>query len=233
VTLHTAFTVQTTLWMVMELLERGSILSLMRTPGAVVPPATGLDEATAAHVLRSAVEGAAYLHSRGLVHRDIKAANILVGADGSVKLADFGVSGVIDRLAESRNRKVETFVGTPCWMAPEVVEQVNGYDTKADIWSIGITAYEMITGSAPLAKYPPLKVMMLIIQSPPPRLERVEGGPAYSSALRKFIEACLQKAPEDRPTAAKLLEHPFFKGVKRTNQFLVEKLFPRLEEGGG
>ncbi|KAJ3065765.1 hypothetical protein HDU98_010870 [Podochytrium sp. JEL0797] len=206
------------LFIVTPFLSAGSLLDIMKT---AYPH--GIDEQCIGTILKQALQGLEYLHKNGLIHRDVKAGNLLMDDDGLVQLADFGVSSSLMETGERKgNRK--TFVGTPCWMAPEVMEQ-SGYDYKADIWSFGITAMELATGHAPFAKYPPLKVMMMTLQNDPPTLDREQTFHKYSKSFKDLIDACLQKDPNKRPTAEKLLQLPFFKlAVKKRNHLAVDLL---------
>uniref|UniRef100_A0A0G4HXM9 Protein kinase domain-containing protein n=1 Tax=Chromera velia CCMP2878 TaxID=1169474 RepID=A0A0G4HXM9_9ALVE len=216
-----AIIVKHQLWLVMPLLAGGSCLSLLR---ATAP--TGFKSVGAlAYILLATARAMAYFHANKLLHRDLKAGNILLGADAAVQIADFGVSA---SLKEEKTRT--TFVGTPCWMAPEVLEQSGGYNEKADVWSFGITAIELAQGEAPFQRFPPLKVMMMILQRDPPQLT----GPDWDPDFADLVNSCLQKDPQRRPSMEQILQvhQKFFRKADPSQLVELLRRVPPLEQRG-
>ena len=201
----------TSLWIIMEYCAGGSLRSLLR-PGRIEEKYLGV-------ILREILVALSFIHKDNIIHRDIKAANVLISNDGSVKLCDFGVAA---QLNQASNRR-QTMAGTPYWMAPEVIMEGVYYDTKADIWSLGITAYEMATGNPPYCEIEALRVMQLITKSKPPRLE----GKGYSASLKEFIALCLDEDASERPSADDLLKSKFIRAHRPTPTSVLKELITR------
>ncbi|BBG99263.1 Protein kinase superfamily protein [Prunus dulcis] len=217
---HCSFVSDHNLWVVMPFMSGGSCLHILK---AAYPD--GFEEVVIATILREILKGLEYLHHHGHIHRDVKAGNILIDSRGAIKLGDFGVSACLFDSGD-RQRMRNTFVGTPCWMAPEVMEQLHGYDFKADIWSFGITALELAHGHAPFSKYPPMKVLLMTLQNAPPGLD-YERDRKFSKSFKQMIASCLVKDPSKRPSAKKLLKHSFFKQA-RSNDYIARTLLEGL-----
>mmetsp|Transcript_19059 Transcript_19059/g.24703 ORF Transcript_19059/g.24703 Transcript_19059/m.24703 type:complete len:478 (+) Transcript_19059:78-1511(+) len=220
------------LHLVMPLMEKGSSLHIMHVAKGK-GLCDGMAEEWLGYILFQALQGLRYLHSNGQIHRDIKAGNILLDPEGGVALADFGVSSWLVK-AGQRQHQAQTFVGTPCWMAPEVMEQIDGYDYKADVWSVGITALELAKGFAPYAYHPPMKVLLLTIQEEPPSLrsyatEKSCTGASFSRSFKEMVRMCLQKEARKRPTVHTLLNTRFFKSNWPVEP-LISQLLSRIDD---
>ncbi|KAJ7102285.1 kinase-like domain-containing protein, partial [Mycena belliarum] len=257
------------LYIALRLMNRGSAADVMRYgwPG-------GMEEDVVRCILQQALQGLNYLHVNGFIHRDVKAANLLIDDDGTVLLGDLGVAAdltedtsrhqgsssqhhkpkIITAEAALRSQrssssgssnghkrisfeapvsgsrpkmgKRKSFVGTPCWMAPEVI-QARHYDFSADIWSFGITALELTQGRPPRSRESPQRVLIKTIQEAPPSLDREGGTFKYSRAFKEIVDSCLVKDPSKRPTAEELLQSPFFKASKKKS-YLVGAILKDL-----
>lgn len=200
------------LWMMLEFCPGGAMDDI------VLDLERGLDENVIRVICRQSVEALAFLHERGVIHRDLKAGNILLRENGSIKLADFGVSAKNKKLSQRR----DTFIGTPYWMAPEVVItetcKDNPYTYKADIWSLGITLIELAEMQPPYHEMHPMRVLFKITKSDPPGLSCKSN---WSAEFHDFIKDCLIKDPTVRSSAQALLEHPFIREVS-DNQPLID-----------
>ncbi|XP_016391151.1 mitogen-activated protein kinase kinase kinase kinase 4-like isoform X2 [Sinocyclocheilus rhinocerous] len=201
------------LWLVMEFCGAGSITDLVKnTKGNT------LKEEWIAYISREILRGLAHLHAHHVIHRDIKGQNVLLTENAEVKLVDFGVSAQLDRTVGRRN----TFIGTPYWMAPEVIacdENPDAtYDYRSDLWSCGITAIEMAEGAPPLCDMHPMRALFLIPRNPPPRLKSKK----WSKKFFSFIEGCLVKNYTQRPPTDQLLKHPFIRDQPNERQVRIQ-----------
>ncbi|KAF6766244.1 kinase-like domain-containing protein [Ephemerocybe angulata] len=254
------------LFIALRLMNKGSAADVMRYgwPG-------GMEEEVVKCILRQSLKGLNYLHVNGFIHRDIKAANLLIDDDGTVLLGDLGVAadlsedpryhhsttsstsksfkitataalaqprvvasvtagGSAPRLSDPQTQrpigKRKSFVGTPCWMAPELI-QGKQYDASADIWSFAITALELSQGHPPRFRESPQKVLLRTLQEEPPTLNRQGGTYKYTRAFKDMVDSCLVKDPSKRPTAEQLLQTPFFRSAKKKS-YLVNAILKDL-----
>lgn len=189
-----------TAWLVMEYCvgSASDIIEVHKRP---------LREEEIAAICEGVVCGLSYLHSLGRIHRDIKAGNILLTENGTVKLADFGSASI--------KCPANSFVGTPYWMAPEVILAMDEgqYDGKVDVWSLGITCIELAERKPPYFNMNAMSALYHIAQNDSPTLQATE----WTDIFRYFVEACLQKNPQDRLSSTKLLSHVFITRPRSPN----------------
>uniref|UniRef100_A0A673LZT5 non-specific serine/threonine protein kinase n=1 Tax=Sinocyclocheilus rhinocerous TaxID=307959 RepID=A0A673LZT5_9TELE len=201
------------LWLVMEFCGAGSVTDLIKNTKG-----NSLREDWTAYISREILRGLTHLHHHKVIHRDIKGQNVLLTENAEVKLVDFGVSAQLDRTVSRRN----TFIGTPYWMAPEVIacdENPDAtYDYKSDLWSLGITAIEMAEGAPPLCDMHPMRALFLIPRNPAPRLKSKK----WSKKFQSFIESCMVKNHNQRPSTEQLLKHPFIRELPNERQIRIQ-----------
>lgn len=187
---------------------------------------TGLnDEKFMATIIREILKGLEYLHKHYLIHRDIKADNILISHEGDIRISDFGVTGsMLNNVFKS---SCKTFAGTLNWMSPEMVEQ-HGYSYKTDIWSLGITGLELGYGEAPYIGLGPIKPLLYLLREEPPTYELYETKSKYSKSFIIFINKCLQKDYNKRLNATKLLNTKFIKKNAKNSEY-VKKIIGNID----
>ncbi|XP_061119351.1 serine/threonine-protein kinase PAK 5-like [Conger conger] len=195
VDLYDSYVVDDELWVVMEFLEGGALTDIVTH--------TRMNEEQIATVCLSVLRALSYLHTQGVIHRDIKSDSILLTSDGRIKLSDFGFCARVSGEVQKRR----SLVGTPYWMAPEVISRVP-YGPEVDIWSLGVMIIEMVDGEPPYFNEPPLQAMRRIRDNLPPRLKDSQ---KVSPILRAFLDLMLVREPSQRATAQELLRHPFLK----------------------
>ncbi|KAF6811091.1 serine threonine-protein kinase nak1 [Colletotrichum sojae] len=220
-----ALPVGQSMWMITEYCAGGSVATLMKptAPG-------GLQEKWIVPILREVAEAVFWVHRQGIIHRDIKCANVLVTEAGGVQLCDFGVAGVIETKFDKRS----TFIGTPHWMAPELFDQSTSYGTEVDIWAFGSMVYEIASGLPPNVMAG-IDVYQLgnYIKAHTPRLE----GDQYSDQLKDLVAYCLEEDPSKRPTIEEVQKHPYIANTAQqypaSSLALLVRGFKLWESQGG
>lgn len=183
------------LLVIMEYMEGGSLTEVIENNESKI------NERQIATICFETLKGLQFLHQRNIIHRDIKSDNVLLSAEGHVKIIDFGFCA---KLTDQRSKRA-TMVGTPYWMAPEVVKQKE-YDEKIDVWSLGIMTIEMIEGEPPYLNEEPLKALFLIATNGTPKLKKPE---LLSNSIKKFLSICLCVDVQYRASTDELLQHSF------------------------
>jgi serine/threonine protein kinase len=192
-----ALPVGQSMWMITEYCAGGSVATLMRptAPG-------GLQEKWIIPILREVAEALRGVHGLGIIHRDIKCANVLVTEVGDVQLCDFGVAGVIETKFDKRS----TFIGTPHWMAPELFDHSTSYGTEVDIWAFGSLVFEVASGLPPnVTDGIDFSRLGTHLKQHTPRLE----GDGYSTGLKDIAAYCMQHEAAKRPTIEQVQRHKY------------------------
>eukprot|EP01097_Dermamoeba_algensis_P002055 TRINITY_DN1819_c0_g1_i1.p1 TRINITY_DN1819_c0_g1~~TRINITY_DN1819_c0_g1_i1.p1 ORF type:complete len:481 (+),score=95.68 TRINITY_DN1819_c0_g1_i1:68-1510(+) len=205
---YESYVIADQLWVVMEFMGGGCLTEVLEQ----FENGVRMTERQIAAACFETLKALVYVHSLHRIHRDIKSDNILINEQGDIKVADFGYAAQLTKKQQKRN----TVVGTPYWMAPELIRG-HDYDTKVDIWSLGIMAMEMCEGEPPYMEFPPLRALFLITTRGIPELKEPQ---KWSSELRSFVSTCLTKELDKRPNAQELLKHPFLQKACTKGEFV-------------
>lgn len=193
---HETFLWNEEVWIIMDLVDGGCLTDIL---GEENPKPW--NEPLISYVMHECLQALFFMHNQHLLHRDIKSDNVLVGRDGTVRLADFGFAVGLSKEKSRRN----STVGTPFWMAPEVIES-KAYDDRCDIWSLGITGIELVNDEPPHMDKPQIEALLDIVTQPSPKPRNLD---VWSEDFLDFLEHCLEKDFEKRWHASQLLEHKF------------------------
>eukprot|EP01136_Pigoraptor_vietnamica_P033103 Opistho-1_new@8929 len=228
-----SFVVDDELWVVMPLLDGGCLASVLLTRDYF----DGLPESVVSLCVRDILRALAYLHKNAVVFRNVRPSRMLAHSDGSVRLSNFADAVLLYRGGQ-RVRREYSFGASVAdslpWIAPEVLQQdLQGYDTSADIYGLGISAIQLATGRVPYAGMEPTKVLLLKLNGRPPALDDFSSSQRkFTRQFRQFVDLCLRRNARERPSAEQLLDHPFVKGTKRKSQILPSllKALPSLSD---
>jgi serine/threonine-protein kinase OSR1/STK39 len=233
------------LHIVFPLVDGYSIAELMRGMKSAKSHHGIKDAAAVATILRKVLRALEYMHNQGVIHRDLKGDNILITRKGKVQIIDFGVAKALDILEfqqmmrsktlssdnqerdELEEKIINSAAGTPCWMAPEMLDRKSAYAItfKADIWSIGILALELAFGEPPYFKLKESEIRKRIVDEPSPNHSIFsDESYAFPKQFHDFISDCLQKDPSKRPSSQELLSHPFLKKGK-SGKYIAKLLY--------
>jgi len=212
------------IWFVMELCTMGSVSDLARA--YIKEGKKKFPEELMSLILKDTIKAVSHLHSLHIVHRDVKGQNILITAEGKIKLVDFGQAGHLNDTMDKR----KTAVGTPYWMAPEVIECEQkpemDYDIRVDTWALGIVMLELAEGQPPYSNMHPVRALFQIIKNPPPTPKIISD---WSNEFADFLTECLVKNPEHRPVIAEVIEHPFIEMTPEDDSALRKKLLDEVK----
>ena len=197
-----------TLWLILEYCSSGSAIDLMLSMDRT------FSEVEVATIMEMVLQGLILIHSKNLIHRDIKGANILLSEDGYAKLGDFGVGAFLSNQKYRKSKK-----GSPYWMSPQVAANIK-YDFKTDIWSLGITCIELIEGEPPFSELSP-KIVMEKISKKPPSVDEIIDFNEHTYEFKSFVEHCLETDPRKRYTAEELLKHEFITKFSKGRKYMI------------